>query len=160
MLFAVLSSSPHDLVVDDVIREFWNAGRAQAISRGSGKRILLEHDRHLDLGRAFIEAGAFTQADPSSIYASGDRRSVAPSWPRSPYGDSRPLLYQGSVRKGWERRVAESYRAISLSGPAKEDSLCRTSPPCRRLTRDRRSTTQGDAGYPLLREKIRPDLGR
>jgi Flp pilus assembly protein TadD/predicted Ser/Thr protein kinase len=83
---------------------------------------------HFDLGRAFLEAGAFTQAD-SEFDRCFKRRgeSLALFLDEEPtYGFFPPLYYyQGRVREGLNNaRFADSYRAyLDVRGGSTEDPL-------------------------------------
>jgi len=83
---------------------------------------------HFDLGRAYLEAGAFTQAD-SEFDRCIKRRGEALSLfldEEPTYGYLPPVYYyQGRVREGLKSAgFAESYRAyLTIRGQSKEDPL-------------------------------------
>ena len=83
---------------------------------------------HFDLGRAYLEAGAFTQAD-SEFDRCIKRRGEAQSLfldEEPTYGYLPPVYYyQGRVREGLKNAgFAESYRTyLSIRGQSKEDPL-------------------------------------
>jgi tetratricopeptide (TPR) repeat protein len=83
---------------------------------------------HFDLGRAYLEAGAFTQAD-SEFDRCIKRRGEALSLlldEEPTYAHLAPVYYyQGRVREGLKTAgFAESYRAyLTLRGQSKEDPL-------------------------------------
>ena len=83
---------------------------------------------HFDLGRAYLEAGAFTQAD-SEIDRCIKRRGevLALFLDEEPtYGYLPPVYYyQGRVREGLNNKgFAESYRTyLTIRGQSKEDPL-------------------------------------
>jgi len=83
---------------------------------------------HFDLGRAYLEAGAFTQAD-SELDRCIKRRGEALALfldEEPTYGFFPPVyFYQGRVREGLKNAgFAESYRAyLGMRGQSKEDPL-------------------------------------
>ncbi|PYR16575.1 MAG: hypothetical protein DMF94_27440 [Acidobacteria bacterium] len=83
---------------------------------------------HFDLGRAYLEAGAFTQAD-SEFDRCIKRRGEAQSLfldEEPTYGYLPPVYYyQGRVREGLKNAgFADSYRTyLSIRGQSKEDPL-------------------------------------
>ena len=83
---------------------------------------------HFDLGRPYLEAGAFPQAD-SELDRSIGRRGEALSLladEEPTYGYFPPAYYyQGRVREGLKsERFAEAYRAyLDIRGQSKEDPL-------------------------------------
>ena len=83
---------------------------------------------HFDLGRAYLEAGAFAQAD-SEFDRCIKRRGEALSLfldEEPTYGYLPPVYYyQGRVREGLKNAgFAESYRTyLSFRGQSKEDPL-------------------------------------
>ena len=92
---------------------------------------------HFDLGRAYLEAGAFTQADAEfdrCIQRRGE--ALALFLDEEPtYGYFPPVYYyQGRVREGLNNAgFAESYRAyLGIRGAAGEDPLLAGSPPAGR----------------------------
>jgi len=84
---------------------------------------------HLDLGRAYLEAGAFTQADAEfdrCIQRRGEALSLFLDEEPTGYGNFPPVYYyQGRVREGLNNpRFAESYKAyLDIRGAANEDPL-------------------------------------
>jgi tetratricopeptide (TPR) repeat protein len=83
---------------------------------------------HFDLGRAYLEAGAFTQADSEfdrCIARRGEALSLLLD-EEPTYAHLAPVYYyQGRVREGLKTAgFAESYRAyLTLRGQSKEDPL-------------------------------------
>jgi tetratricopeptide (TPR) repeat protein len=82
---------------------------------------------HFDLGRAYLEAGAFTQAD-AEFERCLKRRGEALAWfdDEPTYGYFPPVYYyQGRVREGLNNAgFAESYRAyLDVRGKSGEDPL-------------------------------------
>jgi hypothetical protein len=83
---------------------------------------------HFDLGRAYLEAGAFTQAD-SEFDRCITRRGEALALfldEEPTYGYFPPVYYyQGRVREGLNNAgFAESYRVyLTIRGQSKEDPL-------------------------------------
>jgi len=101
----------------------------QAIKLLSGANALLETWMgHFDLGRAYLQAGAFTQADSEfDRCLTGRGEVMALFLDEEPTAGFLPpvLYYQGRAREGLHTAgFAESYRSyVAIRGESKEDPL-------------------------------------